>query len=119
MIDVIFLLLIFFMCTSATAPQESELTAQIPVVRRAASTSDELEPIHIRVQAGGEARYYCNRHPCQDRAALIDSLRKRWEIADVPVIIEGEQQVAFEEMVQVLNLALEIGFERVAFAVNP
>jgi len=119
MIDVVFLLLIFFMCTMSFVPPEKKLNAQIPRVSSSADTPRDFEPIRVGVR-GGEQGYkiYCDGQLCSTFAELSGKLRARRAIADIPVIIEGQNEVAFEYMVKALDSCYEAGLSQVAFSAN-
>lgn len=122
MIDVVFLLLVFFMCTTSFDEVENDLTANLPELG-GASLEDDFEPIRVRlcageVDGGGSANVviWCDNDRCDTFAMLGEALRDRRAIADVAVIIEAEDSVAFECMVNALDESYAAGFERVAFS---
>jgi biopolymer transport protein ExbD len=118
MVDVVFLLLIFFMCTSSFRGLENDLTAQLPRIGAGKDTSQEdFEPVRIEIaRAGAGVRVTCDGATCASFADLADQLEARRAIADVPVIIAGQAAVPFRHMVSALDACHQAGLRRVAFS---
>lgn len=124
LIDMTFLLLVFFMCTLNFKVVEGILPSYLPKdigVFGGASKSTPIPPIHIKllktnagveiwmggVQFMGEAR--------QKYASLADSMyaqvlrSQQAASADkLPVIIEPEVTVPFQDVIHVLNACLKV-----------
>lgn len=116
MIDIVFLLLIFFMCTTTFARPEEDLPTQLPAESPAESLLDDFDPVLIDLrQVDGRVRILCDGQVCGDDRELGAMLRARRAIADVPVIIRGEGEVPFGNMVHVLDLCYRLGLHRVAY----
>ncbi len=121
MIDVVFLLLVFFMCTTSFTPPESELLAQLPQVETGAGDSDDFDPIRIYLsvnESNAAVLIQCDGQGCDDFVQLRDMLVARKAIADVQVIIKGDAGVPFGDMVGVMDVCYGVGFERVAFSAD-
>jgi biopolymer transport protein ExbD len=118
MIDVVFLLLIFFMCTSSFRGQESDLPTQLPQVGGGApGLQADFDPIRIRVsKVETGVRVALDGRPCVSFDDLGEQLEKRRRLADVPVLIEGDPAVPFEYMVASLDACYEADLTRVAFS---
>ncbi len=118
MIDVVFLLLIFFMCTSSFRPPEAMLPTQLPRTGAGADRPrDEFPPVRVHLEeseAGVLVR--CDGQPCATFDELRDKLRARRAIADVAVIIDGQADVAFRHMVAALDACYAADLHRVAYA---
>lgn len=54
MIDVCFLLLIYFLVTSTITPRESDLGMKLPGPYPVATAQTEIDPLFIRIEASGE-----------------------------------------------------------------
>jgi len=118
MIDVVFLLLIFFMCTAAFVKREDRLPSR--ALREgavAADALDQLEPIRLRL-SGADDRVVveCDGRAVGTFAELVQMLRARRAIADVPVIIEGQGSVPFVRMVGALDACYQAGLPRAGFS---
>ncbi len=117
MIDVVFLLLIFFMCTTSFKTIENDLSAQLPQVSSKTASLEDFEPIRIRLSGTAEAVHItCDEHPCSTFAALVEQLQARRAIVDIPVIIDGQDEIPFGYMVKALDACYEAHLERAAFS---
>lgn len=118
MIDVVFLLLIFFMCTSSFLGPEHTLATQLPRVGTSPGTmADDFEPARIHVaEAGKQVLVTIDRQPCATYADLVAELRQRRRVADIPVIIEGDPGVPFRYMVAALDSCHAADLHQVAFS---
>ncbi|MCF7958541.1 MAG: biopolymer transporter ExbD [Phycisphaerae bacterium] len=121
MIDVVFLLLIFFMCTTSFTPPESELLAQLPRIEAGQGGREDFEPVRIYLsvaESNPAVLIQCDGLGCDDFSHLREMLTARKAIADVRVIIGGDPTVPFEYMVQAMDVCYDAGLERVAFSAN-
>lgn len=117
MIDVVFLLLIFFMCTTSFQSPEDRLPVQIPYVGGVATQPEDFEPIRIRLYGAAEGiRLTCDQQNCATFTELKTRLRARRAIADIPVIISGQDEVPFEHMVAALDSCYEVDLSQAAFS---
>ena len=118
MIDVVFLLLIFFMCTSSFRPPEGRLPTQLPREGPRAVMSDaEFDPIRLELRRTEEdVRVFIDEQACATMDVLFERLGDRRILADVPVLIEGQTGVPFGRMVAVLDTCYRADFHRVAFS---
>jgi biopolymer transport protein ExbD len=118
MIDVVFLLLIFFMCTSSFEKLENTMPSNLPGKSADDSAPDELfEPVRIEVRGMAEGVLVTvDGSPCRDFDALAGKLKARRAIADLPVVIAGEDRVPFEYMVGALDSCYRANLRKVAFS---
>lgn len=115
LVDVVFLLLIYFMCTASFAAIERDLPAELPAGGQTAAPRDpDLERLLIRVLADGA--FECNGTLCADAAALRARLRSLRALADVPVIVDGDGALPFHAVIAGLDAARAAGYRRVALA---
>ncbi len=116
MIDAIFLLLIFFMCSSSLRSFESQLPTQISQ-RGSGQKEEPYPPIRIRLtKTAAGVLVLCDEQPCSDFHDLTGRLKKRRAIADAAVIIEGGGRVPFGRMVAALDACHQADLRRVAFS---
>ena len=123
MIDVIFQLLIFFLCTAAFDTPEQLLPASVSQQGAAlAAAPDPLprEPVEVGVAGGaGAVTFAINGRPVADRAALRATLeRLRPVAADAPLILDVADEVAVADLVDVYDLCRSLEFADVRFAVR-
>ncbi len=126
MIDVIFLLLIFFVCTASFAPPEQWLptTFSLPgSVSQAPPLESEVEElgqvvVHL-LPPGSQPRWKVNQRPCATFEQLVQTLVQLARIdARVPVVLDSAGDVPMGEVVRVYDAARAAGFGRVQFAAS-
>lgn len=118
MIDVVMLILIFFMVTSSFNKPEQHVDADVAAAAGAGLEPAEFEPIRIAIHTDetGTLRYDCDGQPCADTDMLKQRLRQHRAIADVEVIIGSDDTVSFNNVVAVLDLCGGCGFTKVGLA---
>ncbi len=118
MIDVVFLLLIFFMCASTFLRPERDLPSRLPAAGPAgAAKAEELDPVRIRLlPARDGARITCDDQPCAGIEDLVGMLRARRALGDPVVIIQGHGDVAFGDMIAALDACHQASLYRTAFS---
>ena len=127
MIDVVFLLLVFFVWTASFQTIEqilpSELSSQIGNQSQTLTPPPikDFEDIVITISFDGEnAAWTLNKQPVdriteiQQRLSAIASVN-----AAAPVILHPQPNVPLEFVIQSYDAAKLSGFTKVAFAVNP
>ncbi|MGQ9820826.1 MAG: ExbD/TolR family protein [Thermogutta sp.] len=124
MIDVVFQLIIFFLCTTSFQPLELRLPSPLNLpgsLGEAAAVPPELEhltAVVIRLgRANGATVFTLN----QQRYATLDDIRhKLHDLAsirrDVPVILDPAGDVAVAEVIHLYDLCRAEGFSRIQFA---
>lgn len=115
LIDVVFLLLIFFM-VSTTFSRESELSIELP---EASTRAEERPPESIEVAIDAQGRYYVNgRQLVNTQSATIrQALSKAaGEGKTPPVIISADAKTPHQAVVQVMDAARQLGLVRLTFA---
>lgn len=127
MIDVIFLLLIFFVCTASFQPPEEILPTNLSLpgaIESAAPIDPEIEDLdEIVVKllwAGGRVRWEINGRQ-YDRLGevrgVLDAIARRVR-PDVPIILEIDGSVPMEHVIDVYDLSRRAGLEKVRFAAS-
>lgn len=129
MIDVVFLLMIYFIWSSNTGTAEQLLPSSLsPPTAGAGNTAPdtppppdiEYEPVVVRVVlVGGEVGWRVNDTPMQSFAELQSKLTTLARIKrDAPIVLHPEPEVPLGHVIDVFDLSRLIGFEKVQFAVN-
>jgi len=116
MVDVVFLLLIFFLTTATYLATEKDLDSALPQGQLASNPAEEdIEPIRIYVM--GEKQIRCNETLFTGVAELRPHLAQLGELNNqVGVIVDGEPDQTFGLMVETLNAVLAASFTNVSFA---
>jgi biopolymer transport protein ExbD len=118
MVDVVFLLLIFFMCASSISQVENSLSSQVSHLGPGeGQESQDYLPIHIELQrVPNGVLVTLEEEPFADFDSLVARLREMRTSEEIPVIIKGQGAVPYGYMVAALDACYRAGFERVAFS---
>jgi len=119
LIDVVFLLLIFFM-VSTSFDKQTRLEVDLPEAETPAAPNEDLDKIEITIDAKGQ--FYVN-----DRELLkhdLDTLRRTLEkIADgktdLPIFIFGDKDAPLQSALTVMDAAGQLGLSRLSFVARP
>lgn len=114
MVDVVFLLLIFFMCTSSLNQPENDISSQLSG-RGQRAVPERLVRIRLLNVATG-VLITCDERSIPDFLSLETELQRRASLEDRPVVIEGQAGVPFRFMVAALDACHRAGVRRVAFS---
>ncbi|NIM28633.1 MAG: biopolymer transporter ExbD [Gammaproteobacteria bacterium] len=115
LIDVVFLLLIFFM-VSTTFNRDSELSIELPT---ATAEAQERKPESIEVAIDAQGRFYVNGRQLLNTQpkTLREALRSAaGDNESPPVIISADAKTPHQAVVQIMDAARELGFVRLTFA---
>jgi biopolymer transport protein ExbD len=114
LVDVVFLLLIFFLLT-ATFVRNPNIPIRLPQASVNQITPQKRD-IMVGITAAGDLQY-------EGKATSIESLRTamRQIHSDAPetmVLIQADRQSRHGRVVQVMDVAKQIGFERIGIAIE-
>ena len=115
LIDVVFLMLIFFM-VSTTFDKQSQLKVDLP--EASSSEVSEPNPDKIDITIDAEGHYYVNeRELVQHTPEMLH--RTLLKIADgrsdLPVVVTGDRKAPLQSMITVLDVAAQLGLTRLSF----
>ncbi len=114
LVDVLMLLLIFFLLTWNAARNENELDVKVPKAAAGKEKSAPIGDVVVNVRADGNV--VVNRRTLNE-AELSELLRNLMQLnADQAVVIRGDETGAYKNVVSVLNTCSEAGVTNVAFA---
>ena len=114
LVDVLLLLLIFFLLTWNAARNENELDVKIPKASAAKERSAPIGDVIVNVKADGNV--IVNRRTLTSHE-LSDLLKGLVQLsAEQAVVIRGDEAGAYKNIVNVLNICSEAGVTNVAFA---
>ena len=114
LVDVLLLLLIFFLMTWNAARNENELDVKVPKASSAKEKSAPIGDVVVNVKSDGNV--VVNRRTLNP-AELTDLLRGLIQLnAEQAVVIRGDETGAYKNVVEVLNICSQAGVSNVAFA---
>lgn len=118
LIDVVFLLLIFFM-VSTTFERESELNIELP---QATSEPETEKKDTIDIALDAEGRYYVNGRQLVNtqfktmKQALLDAAGGQ---EDPSIIITADARTPHQAVISVMDAASQLGFLHLSFPTRP
>ena len=116
LIDVVFLLLIFFM-VSTTFDKDARIKVELPQAATQDEQPTEQKQLDITVDAKG--RFYVNQQEVinTDTDTLKRAIEKAaGERRDLPVIINADARATHQSVIQVMDAASQLGFVHMTFA---
>jgi biopolymer transport protein ExbD len=114
LVDVLLLLLIFFLMTWNAARNENELDVKVPKASAAKEKSAPIGDVVVNVKTDGNV--VVNRRTLNS-AELTEMLKNLVQLyPDQAVVIRGDETGAYKNIVSVLNICSEAGVTNVAFA---
>ncbi len=119
LIDVVFLLLIFFMVTT-TFERQAVVEVQLPKSTSAARL-DEEQNRELELVIDERGAMYLNGIPLANsrrvtlRAALLQEVGER---RDLPLVIRAAARTAHQNVIRAMDVAGEIGLARISFATD-
>lgn len=114
LIDIVFLLLIFFM-VSTTFKQEFEVGIDLPQ----ASSEERLQVRQIEISIDGKGQFYVNQQKVVNTQAV--SVRRALEKVagnerNLPVIISADAKTPHQAVITAMDVARQLGFSKLTFA---
>ena len=115
LIDVVFLLLIFFM-VSTTFQRESEITIELP---ESSGDAVEKEKTVIEVSVDSQGSYFVNKRRVKDND--IKTLKKaisitRGDNKEPKLIISADKMTPHQSVIKVMDAARQLGLVNLTFA---
>ncbi len=126
MIDVVFLLLVFFIWTSSFQPPEDSLPTTLSLqgsnvdIENLEPEDDAEEPIVIGIRSNDGSIVWNVRNNNFQAAADLENYLIPIAAVDnqLPVILNIAAEIPLGEVVQVYDLSRRVGFERIQFAAS-
>jgi biopolymer transport protein ExbD len=118
LIDVVFLLLIFFMVTT-TFEQQASLKVDLPEASASAAPVEQVERLELVIDA--EGRMYLNDQKLLDTRVptLIAAFtREVGDDRDIPLILRADRQTPHHFVVTVMDVAAQLGFANLSIATD-
>jgi len=117
MIDVVFLLIIFFLVSSHLAKQESRVPVELPEAAQGQEPLDDESPrMVVTVKETGEILAFGQVVTPQTLSKQIDDFRRK-HVKQIEVRIRGDRRVSYRVVEPILLACAKAGVWKVAFAV--
>ena len=114
MIDIVFLLLIFFIVTWQFTKSETELKVSVPTAQEGADPQRQQGEIIINILADGTIKV---EGGVVDLAQLLEKLASiAAQYKNQPVRIRGDGGVAYQRIVEVIDTCQKAGIWNISFA---
>jgi biopolymer transport protein ExbD len=113
LIDIVFLLLIYFLLASNFVTQEG-IDINLPKVKSVGLSSPRLTVVTV----DKEGRFFFNDTLVDDRL-LLDTLRTRLQLSpDRDVIIRADRMVLYDRVIKAMDIARQAGGEKLHLAIE-
>ena len=114
MVDILLVVLVFFIVTWNFALSENELDVRVPSAAKANETQPYVGQVVINIKADGTI--IVNRQP-KTLTELLQLLKKLSQLyPDQAAIVRGDQGVEYKHIVEVLDICRQADIWNVAFA---
>ncbi|MDR2643714.1 MAG: biopolymer transporter ExbD [Planctomycetaceae bacterium] len=126
MIDMIFLLLIFFICTSSFRPSESLMTTDMSLpgnitsdVKLQIPEPSDIDVAIIKITLGEVPQWYLAGKECKSIRQLGELLIELRDIQnDLPVVIDSDPNVPIKNVIDVYDACRAASLTKIQFAAN-
>ena len=118
LIDVVFLLLIFFM-VSTTFQKDAVIEVELPGVSPETSAPEAEPPESIELTVDREGNYYINDKALVNNSmdTLVRAIEKEaGERRDMPFVINADAEASHQSVIRVMDAAGFSGFQKITFA---
>lgn len=114
MVDILLVLLCFFIVTWSFARKEMELDVKVPSAQNAKESNPVLNQTVLNIKADGSVVW--NRKAVSEKE-LLKKLKELSELfPDYAIIVRGDERVPFRFVANVLDICREANIWNVAFA---
>lgn len=115
LIDVVFLMLIFFM-VSTTFDKQTQLKVELPSATSDAESEEVPNKLEITIDAKGN--FYVNqqelvKHDAQTLSRTMEKLADGR--TDLPVVVSGDRNAPLQSMMTVLDVAAQLNMVHLSF----
>ncbi len=108
LIDVVFLLLVFFMVSTRFEKEERELDVQLPVASEARPLVEQPKELFLSIDQTG--RFHIGGRPMNlAEVEAVFRQAKGNNPAQQSVVIRADKRVAFDFVTQIMNLCNKVG----------
>lgn len=117
MIDVVFLLIIFFMVGAKFTSPERKIELEVPRVADAGALSSAPAKRVVNVFQTGQITL--DDEPVSLNSLINRLSHSREQYADLGVLVRGDAEARHQQMAEVLNACRRAGIEKLAISVKP
>lgn len=114
MIDIVFLLLIFFIVTWQFTKSETELSVSVPTAKEGADPERQQGEISVNILADGTIRVESVTVDLPQLLEKLSSIAAQYE--NQPVRIRGDGAVSYQRVVEVIDTCTKAGIWNISFA---
>jgi biopolymer transport protein ExbD len=115
LIDLLFILLIFFMTASMYAQFESELNVQVPVATEGDPIQRKATELMVNVTRDGKFMVMQSERTIEEIDEMLEWIASAYKGAHI--ILRGDRETAWQNMVKVLDACKKANIWNVSFAV--
>ena len=117
MIDIVFLLIIFFMVGTRFSEIEQKFEIELPTAAPMQTLSRQPDPLIVNVTRDGNMAINGEQLEYDEVRTQLIAAKKAWE--DQPVLIRGDGDGTYQAVINVMNLCHEVEIRRFSLAFQP
>lgn len=114
MIDLMFVLVIFFVTTMRFQTQEQQIDMKLPVAQTAGPAQPRRTEVIVNVKADGSLIVGDHPYELGSLQNMLGVLVK--DFPDEQMILRGDKQVTYERIIEVMDAARSVGIRNIYFA---
>ncbi|MBN2714143.1 MAG: biopolymer transporter ExbD [Planctomycetes bacterium] len=122
MIDIVFLLLIFFILQPFKSP-EKVMKSELPKRGPSENTIDITSPVRVSIKGvDDDVTFYVDGRlvgSSDEKVPAVIMRNANYSLEGIAIIIDPEQKVAFSHVISVYNHCFGLGAQKVSFAAPP
>ena len=107
LIDIVFLLLVFFVVTSALRQIEREMDLNVPLAKKGKVPERGHPPYYVNVLLNGDIVVHDRKRTYAQLKRWLADLREGYGGSPPPVVIRADRRTAFQHFVKVMDACLE------------
>ena len=116
MIDIVFLLIIFFMVGTKFAEMERQIKVDLPTVKQYGALTQAPKKRTVNVYK--DNTIMMDNHSFTVDELVVELKRAHQEYEETSVYIRGDSEAAFKNVAKVMAACRDAGFERLCIAVR-
>lgn len=117
MLDVVMLLIIFFMLGTQFTEEERQYDIQLPTVAETAALTGQPDEIVVNIQEDGAITVKSERKSLGELEALLQEARERFP--GQAVVIRGDGRIVYQRIMDVMSTVRKSGIRNLSLANRP